>query len=160
MVSGNYKEKSKLQSWNKSVYLKNAKLDDQAEAEEVKKLWKKDNTSDTNKTTFLLHIAPFENSVEIPLYSLNGRINEDLKKSDNSIKKCEKQIFTTISTFDIQNPFDFPRQKNDKVSDPEVSQFKASQKLLNPNETSGNQHKRLMLIAKFNLLIVSDINDP
>uniref|UniRef100_A0AC35G2K5 DUF4781 domain-containing protein n=1 Tax=Panagrolaimus sp. PS1159 TaxID=55785 RepID=A0AC35G2K5_9BILA len=136
MVSRNYEEKSKLQSWNKSVYLKNAKLGDQAEAEEGEKLWKKENTSDT----FLLHIAPFENSVEIPLYSFNGKINEDLKKSDDSIKKCEKQIFTAVSTFVIQNPFDFPRQENDNVSAPEVSQFRASQQLLNPNETSDNDN--------------------
>uniref|UniRef100_A0AC34G5C0 Uncharacterized protein n=1 Tax=Panagrolaimus sp. ES5 TaxID=591445 RepID=A0AC34G5C0_9BILA len=74
------------------------------------KQWKKDTSNPTikNSSTLSLHIAAYENS------------NED---SDAEIEG-EKY-----------NQFEFPRQQKLEATKPEMMQFKASQKLLNPNDS-------------------------
>uniref|UniRef100_A0AC35GGD0 Uncharacterized protein n=1 Tax=Panagrolaimus sp. PS1159 TaxID=55785 RepID=A0AC35GGD0_9BILA len=58
------------------------------------------------------------------------------------IKKQKK--INPASTFFCQNPFEFPiQQGNDEKKAPEVAQFKASRKLLNPDE-SIDEHRRFM----------------
>uniref|UniRef100_A0AC35F1B3 Protein kinase domain-containing protein n=1 Tax=Panagrolaimus sp. PS1159 TaxID=55785 RepID=A0AC35F1B3_9BILA len=75
----------------------------------------------------VIDITTFENSCKTASSDLfGGKNNKDVKK----------QIIA--STFVNQNPFEFPRQQNDRRLKPEVSQFKSSQRLLNPNEGSNN----------------------
>uniref|UniRef100_A0A914P6B2 Uncharacterized protein n=1 Tax=Panagrolaimus davidi TaxID=227884 RepID=A0A914P6B2_9BILA len=111
-------------------------INDKTENEESKKPWKKNSYSNTiSGSTLSLHIAAYENSVETD--SFNGSKNEDLQKVKFDSIKNEKQIFTA-GTFVIQNSFEFPRQENEGAKVPEVSNFKASQRLLNPNKASKN----------------------
>uniref|UniRef100_A0AC35GHE8 Uncharacterized protein n=1 Tax=Panagrolaimus sp. PS1159 TaxID=55785 RepID=A0AC35GHE8_9BILA len=85
-----------------------------------------------NNRTLSLHISAYKNSINTSAAS-----EFNVEKKSNGIKKFEKQLLN--STLIIQNPFEFPRQQeNDENSDkniPEIAQFKASQKLLNPKES-------------------------
>uniref|UniRef100_A0AC35GK61 Uncharacterized protein n=1 Tax=Panagrolaimus sp. PS1159 TaxID=55785 RepID=A0AC35GK61_9BILA len=103
--------------------------------EEAKKIWKKD--SKTLKNSILsLHIEAYENSIKAETDLFNVKNNKYLTKEklgQNKNQKNTKQIFT-VSNFVIQNPFEFPRQQSDKVSEPEMLEFKASQRLLIPNK--------------------------
>uniref|UniRef100_A0A914P5Z9 Uncharacterized protein n=1 Tax=Panagrolaimus davidi TaxID=227884 RepID=A0A914P5Z9_9BILA len=109
-------------------------INDKTENEEFKKLWKTNSFSNTiNGSTHSLRIAAYENLAKTD--SFNGSKNEDLQKVKSDSIKNEKQIFTA-GTFVIQNPFEFPRQENGGAKVPEVSSFKASQRLLNPNKAS------------------------
>uniref|UniRef100_A0AC35F9L1 Uncharacterized protein n=1 Tax=Panagrolaimus sp. PS1159 TaxID=55785 RepID=A0AC35F9L1_9BILA len=131
-VFENFKQKEKLQSWNKSfdLCLNTLTINDEIE-EESQKSWKKDDLlkNATNKSTLSLHIAAYENSIEASESEFGG-------KNDKSLKNT-KQSFAAASKFFFQNPFEFSRQQesNEETKEPEISQFKASQKLLNPNES-------------------------
>uniref|UniRef100_A0A914PSE9 Uncharacterized protein n=1 Tax=Panagrolaimus davidi TaxID=227884 RepID=A0A914PSE9_9BILA len=109
-------------------------INDKTENEESKKPWKENSYSNTiSGSTLSLHIAAYENSVETD--SFNGSKNQDLQKGKFDSIKNEKQIFTA-GTFVIENTFEFPRQENEGAKVPEVSKFKASQRLQNPNKAS------------------------
>uniref|UniRef100_A0A914QD49 Uncharacterized protein n=1 Tax=Panagrolaimus davidi TaxID=227884 RepID=A0A914QD49_9BILA len=124
-------------------------INDKTENEEFKKPWKKDSYLNTiNGNNLSLHIAAYENSIET--HSFNGSRNEDLQKGKSDLIKNEKQIFTA-ETFGIQNSFEFPRQENEGAKVPEVSNFKASQRLLNPNKASKNGKKICFYFSSYKI---------
>uniref|UniRef100_A0AC35GWA3 Uncharacterized protein n=1 Tax=Panagrolaimus sp. PS1159 TaxID=55785 RepID=A0AC35GWA3_9BILA len=108
--------------------------------------WKKKDESSTtttttsnNKSTLSLHIAAYANLNEAVAFD---SLNESFEKS-RSFK--EQKQNTSASTFVFQNPFELPRQQNGKVSEPEMSQFKASQRLFNSGAASNGVQRNAFL---------------
>uniref|UniRef100_A0A914Q9W0 Uncharacterized protein n=1 Tax=Panagrolaimus davidi TaxID=227884 RepID=A0A914Q9W0_9BILA len=127
-VSNDYEEKGKLRSWNKSSKASTFTTLNE-DNNDLKKRWKNKNyLKITNKSTLSLHIAAYENSNEAIASDLFDDENiEGLKKEKLGSIKTSKHCFIDR----LMNPFDFPRQQNENQRiEPEVAQFKASQRLL------------------------------
>uniref|UniRef100_A0AC34GYG2 Uncharacterized protein n=1 Tax=Panagrolaimus sp. ES5 TaxID=591445 RepID=A0AC34GYG2_9BILA len=110
---------------------KSTKIDQYSDSlnlyDEAEKDVEKYKNNNINKSTLSLHISAYENSIES-----NGD-NTVLTGKNAQKMQNSKHLFADSI---IQNPFEFPRQqKEGKSVDPEMMQFKASQKLLNPNES-------------------------
>uniref|UniRef100_A0AC34FGS5 USP domain-containing protein n=1 Tax=Panagrolaimus sp. ES5 TaxID=591445 RepID=A0AC34FGS5_9BILA len=130
---------------------------DSEEKNEIKK------ASNLNNSTLSLHITAYENSfLEASSNNNNDDEREDFKNSERKgfIKKWQitKHVFASSSSF-FQNPFEFPRQQeSDKeATTPEIAQFKASQKLLNPNQMDANFQSPPLLQPFNDLLPPSEV---
>uniref|UniRef100_A0A914P3A7 Uncharacterized protein n=1 Tax=Panagrolaimus davidi TaxID=227884 RepID=A0A914P3A7_9BILA len=135
----NHEKREKSQALKKSSKIINiSNLNDEITKEKFKKDWKKDATK--NSSTLSLHIEVYENS------------NEAVAFEFDSIKK-QKNAKEDFIAFDFQNPFEFLRQQNDKGFEPDLSQFKASQRLLNPNKALTKSFENNPLAMKYIFLI-------
>uniref|UniRef100_A0AC34GS99 PDZ domain-containing protein n=1 Tax=Panagrolaimus sp. ES5 TaxID=591445 RepID=A0AC34GS99_9BILA len=80
--------------------------------------------SSVNNSTLSLHIAAYENSSD-----------SDGKKEEERGSKIKKQLKEVFPGF-IQYRYDIPRQQENQKNESEMMQFKASQKLLDPNQAA------------------------
>uniref|UniRef100_A0AC35FB01 Vesicle transport protein USE1 n=1 Tax=Panagrolaimus sp. PS1159 TaxID=55785 RepID=A0AC35FB01_9BILA len=140
-LSVSYEKKEKSPAWKKSSptdlcskYSNILSLNDENE-----KCWKKNDFSNaTNNSILSLHISAYKYS--------NEASSDFLKKSIQKAWLIQKQNqINCASTFVSQNPFEFQRQQNDKVSEPEVSQFKASRRLLNSNQSDFYSNNEIIM---------------
>uniref|UniRef100_A0AC35GG59 Dynein light chain n=1 Tax=Panagrolaimus sp. PS1159 TaxID=55785 RepID=A0AC35GG59_9BILA len=91
----------------------------------------KKNSNINNSSSLSLHIEAYENEASFDF------VDDSTKERLKQISKNEKQLFINFTKSVIQNPFEFPRQReNDEAKDPEIAQYKASQLLLNPTQSS------------------------
>uniref|UniRef100_A0AC35GQ09 Uncharacterized protein n=1 Tax=Panagrolaimus sp. PS1159 TaxID=55785 RepID=A0AC35GQ09_9BILA len=137
-VSDNYEENEKLQLWNKSFKISPFKTLNEDKNDDLKKRRKNENTlKTTNKGTFSLHIAAYENSTENPALDLFGDKNDVKKEKFRTIKTSE-QCFTDC--LKSRNSFEFPRQQSgDQRNEPEIVQYSASQQLLSSKSQTLSQ---------------------
>uniref|UniRef100_A0AC34GP41 Ycf1 n=1 Tax=Panagrolaimus sp. ES5 TaxID=591445 RepID=A0AC34GP41_9BILA len=102
--------------------------------ENPQKVISKKDSPNLKSSTLSLHISAYEDSIEAT-NEFKGRGDLKNKNGESAlIKKFKnaKQLFCD-SALIIQNPFEFPRQQENQSFKPEIMQFKASKKLLNPN---------------------------
>uniref|UniRef100_A0AC34FJX1 Uncharacterized protein n=1 Tax=Panagrolaimus sp. ES5 TaxID=591445 RepID=A0AC34FJX1_9BILA len=127
------KEKKNFNSFNKfatktsSEYLNVGNDFDKKEFKEA------ETDSDINKLSLL--ISAYENSIENPIETSLTDNNADDKKGSKINKDFAGSLF--------EHSFELPRQMYDGNQDPEIMQFKASQKLLNPNEFADQKDQGL-----------------
>uniref|UniRef100_A0A914Q367 BRCT domain-containing protein n=1 Tax=Panagrolaimus davidi TaxID=227884 RepID=A0A914Q367_9BILA len=138
VVSDTHKGKINSQTCNKStdLCLNSLKIYDETEQEKLQNCWKTDSKNDSNNSTISLYISAYENSTEAAAAAIDDGLN------GKKLNANTKQISTASSIFVFENPFEFPRQQNDKIFEPEVSQFKSSQQHRNPAIISRKKPQR------------------
>uniref|UniRef100_A0A914QPY8 Uncharacterized protein n=1 Tax=Panagrolaimus davidi TaxID=227884 RepID=A0A914QPY8_9BILA len=127
-IFGRCEDKRKSQRWDKS-----SKTETFNNAED-KQLLKDDISSNVNNSsTISLHIATYENSFEAAA----------VDSFDSGEKGLTKKLQIAKQSSINQNPFEFSRQQQEsnESTEPEISQFKASQKLFNPNKPENSETK-------------------
>uniref|UniRef100_A0AC34FVY0 Pyruvate kinase n=1 Tax=Panagrolaimus sp. ES5 TaxID=591445 RepID=A0AC34FVY0_9BILA len=124
-----YQSKSTSQPWKKSDKSSIFKPLNLQNSEDFvynnQKLHKSE--SSANSSTLSLHIAAYEAKIEVE--------NKQLQELILSKSFCDRDSATDESCFE------FPRQQEDKATQPEIMQFQASQKLLNPNDTNAKENQ-------------------
>uniref|UniRef100_A0AC34F734 Uncharacterized protein n=1 Tax=Panagrolaimus sp. ES5 TaxID=591445 RepID=A0AC34F734_9BILA len=138
IYSNNLRTKKDSNLWNKSTILVSTNFlnIDSEEKGEIKET----ENSVINKSTLSLHISAYEKSTEVTADSDDVE-KEGLLKNGEALGMVKK--WRTSNNFGcglfFQNPFEFPRQKDDESNRPEMMQFTASQRLLNPNQMDANR---------------------
>uniref|UniRef100_A0AC34FX15 Uncharacterized protein n=1 Tax=Panagrolaimus sp. ES5 TaxID=591445 RepID=A0AC34FX15_9BILA len=136
----NSRTRKDLNSWNKSnkslsSHFLNFGCGIPEEKAEVKKEGK---DSNVNSSTLSLHIASYE-ATNDPLNDKNECLKEKSEKSAFYKTCTNAKQFLAGSPSLNQNIYEFPRQQeNENFSTPDIAQFIASQKLLNPNTMHQN----------------------
>uniref|UniRef100_A0A914NYN3 Ubiquitin-like domain-containing protein n=1 Tax=Panagrolaimus davidi TaxID=227884 RepID=A0A914NYN3_9BILA len=102
----------------------------------TEKGWKSRSNA-TNSSNLSLHITAFENII----MSSSGEGDSLVKNQSSKEQKSWQHFFPRIGNVEA-NPFEFPRQQENSSAEPEIVQFKASQKLLNPNADCFFSEKR------------------
>uniref|UniRef100_A0AC34EZ55 Uncharacterized protein n=1 Tax=Panagrolaimus sp. ES5 TaxID=591445 RepID=A0AC34EZ55_9BILA len=104
------------------------------------------NAKSANNSTLSLHIAAYENLNEATSSDPDGLEKEFLKKNGETLGFVKNwgtsNHFNDGSTSIIPNPFEFPRQQDDRIIRPIVMQFTTSQRLINPNQMDANKRYR------------------
>uniref|UniRef100_A0AC34F2G6 Uncharacterized protein n=1 Tax=Panagrolaimus sp. ES5 TaxID=591445 RepID=A0AC34F2G6_9BILA len=135
------KAKRYSNSWNKSSIDLSSNLLNNYHRDKKHKKRSSSISSINSSSTLSLHIAAYENLREVASNS-DADKNENLKKKNLKLglnMKCKnpKRTLTGLPS-SFPNPFEFPRQQENQSNHPEVMQFKASQRLLNPNQMNAN----------------------
>uniref|UniRef100_A0AC34GYE7 Uncharacterized protein n=1 Tax=Panagrolaimus sp. ES5 TaxID=591445 RepID=A0AC34GYE7_9BILA len=134
----NHTVSKKYGTWNKNIQPSHQKSFDhtginEQYKEETSNKFK--NSSSTNSSTLSLHIAAYENSIDFEWIP-------DNQLRDHKYKKNKRKRFGKKSK-PKEVPFEIPRQQENQNTEPEVMQFKASQRILNPNDPNEKNKENL-----------------
>uniref|UniRef100_A0AC34GNJ8 Uncharacterized protein n=1 Tax=Panagrolaimus sp. ES5 TaxID=591445 RepID=A0AC34GNJ8_9BILA len=132
--SNDLQAKKDSYSWNKTNKHLSSNFLNLNQESEAQHEFKK--SKSTNNSTLFLHIAAYENDTADSNDSNTGGSKSKNEKMTLIKKRRASKQFLTDSSSLIANPFEFPRQQDNRSKHPEIMQFKPSQRLRNPNENN------------------------